>query len=75
MNNSDQTQTEQLARLLCEQRGHDPDRLEPGDAYGVDETVKGEPCHYMWRQFVEDAEEIIYLTTEWDDEDEIIRQE
>jgi hypothetical protein len=53
------TETEKLARLLCRQSGLDPDGLEPGDAYGVDKIIKGEPCHYMWRHFVRDAEDII----------------
>jgi hypothetical protein len=50
----------EVARLLVEQRGHDPDQLEPGDAYGVDAILpNGDPAHMLWRARVEDAEEIV----------------
>ncbi len=54
--------TEAVARLLCEQINHDPDDLEPGDAYGVDHVLpNGDPAHYLWRQHVDDAREVIAL--------------
>lgn len=52
---------EAVAWIICSRR-HDPEYLEPGDAYGVDAILEnGDPAHFMWRQFVEDAEEIVTL--------------
>jgi hypothetical protein len=40
------------ARALCKERGYDPDQLEPGDLPCVDgRNAKGEPCHFLWRDF------------------------
>lgn len=51
---------EKLARLLCEQQGNNPDYLEPGDALGTDgHNAKGEPCHFLWRHYEEDAAEVL----------------
>lgn len=49
-----------VARLLCELRGYDPDALEPGDALGIDgRNAKDEPCHFMWRQWLNDARKVL----------------
>ncbi len=78
---------ELVARVLCEERGYDPDALEPGNvivritdnlekwesAEGVfiDRLAdngtrppdgynrKGEPCHFMWRQYIKTAQAVV----------------
>ncbi len=61
------TDRETLARILCKMRGYDPDRLEPGNTpYSSDEEVvdgqlQGGPAFFMWRQYEEDAAEILAL--------------
>lgn len=54
-----------VAKALCLHDGYDPDRIEPGDALGIDgHTVKGEVGHFMWRQFVEPARAAIAALTQ-----------
>jgi hypothetical protein len=51
---------EKVARILCEDRGYDPDKLEPGNLPRVDGKCKnGDPGHYIWREFVPLAKKII----------------
>lgn len=51
---------ERAARVICEHRGIDPDYLEPGDAYGIDEYLaNGDPAHFKWREFVELARAVV----------------
>jgi hypothetical protein len=64
----------QIARVLCEDRGYDPDQLEPGNVPCVDGVCpNGDPGHYMWREFMPLALKICDLITVWawnDDETE-----
>ena len=46
---------EAMARAICEEDGYEPEFLEPGDAFGIDVHIRGEPCHYIWRQWTERA--------------------
>ena len=49
-----------VAKMICEDRGHDPAYLEPGDGYGVDAVLaNGDPAHFLWRQHVEVAAQIV----------------
>lgn len=49
-----------VASMIVEDRGHDAEYLEPGDAYGVDAVLgNGDPAHFLWRQHVELAAEIV----------------
>lgn len=51
---------EAAARKFCELNGISANSLEPGDAYGIDGTnAKGDPCHFLWRHFADDAAEIL----------------
>ena len=58
-------QVEIVARVLCEQRGCDPDLLEPGctpyydEVVVVDGQLDGESAFFLWRQFVPQAREIL----------------
>jgi hypothetical protein len=55
-----QSEVEAVAKLRAEQYGSDPMELEPGDAYGIDGwNHEGAPCHYFWRQFEDEARDII----------------
>jgi len=56
----DDKRTERVARALCVKAGINPDKLEPGDVYGVDGiAANGDPCHFMWRQFADTAQAAI----------------
>jgi hypothetical protein len=51
---------ELVARIICHDRGYDPDMLEPGDVPQIDGTCSdGSNGHYFWREFTELAEKII----------------
>ena len=55
---------EKIARIICEDRGYDPDRLEPGNLPRKDGVCpNGDPGHFMWRQFVPLAKRIITAIT------------
>ena len=49
-----------VARIIARQRAYDPDYLEPGDLPRIDgHKPNGDPAHYIWREFIKDAKEII----------------
>lgn len=63
-------QIEELARVLCEADGRDPDELEPGDDPYMNNTPvddgrnrKGEICHFYWRKYVNDTQALAPIIT------------
>lgn len=60
------TMIERVARKLCHIRGYEPDQLEPGDdPYQNNVSLidgrmpNGDAAHFMWRQFVTPAHELL----------------
>lgn len=42
---------EKISRLICCDRGYDPNHKEPGNCPRIDGRFKdGEPWHYLWRE-------------------------
>jgi len=62
---------EKIARMICEDRGYDPNRLVPDRLIpgNLPKTKKdgvcpnGDPGHFVWRQFVPLAKKIITAIT------------
>jgi len=53
---------EKIARIICEDKGYDPDYLEPGPEPITDKILNnGDPAHYLWREFTPLARKIISL--------------
>jgi hypothetical protein len=47
---------ERVARAICRANGRDPDRLEPGDAPGIDgQLPNGDPAHFVWKHYMDEA--------------------
>jgi len=54
------TKIEIIARIICKDRGRDPDELEPGDLPKIDGICKnGDPGHFTWRQEISLAKKIL----------------
>lgn len=52
----------EVACELCRQNGYDPEKLEPGDVYGVDATLpNGDSAFRMWKMYRDNAKKIIAL--------------
>lgn len=51
---------EKIARMICEDRGYNPDSFEPGTEPIIDAiSENGDPVHYLWREFTPLARKII----------------
>lgn len=64
------TPLERAARALCDDRGLDPDGLEPGNAPYADDTevvdghLAGGPAFKIWRLFVDQARTVLQAIRE-----------
>jgi len=49
-----------IARIICKERGYNPDEMEPGDLPITDRILaNGDPAHFLWRNFTPLARKII----------------
>lgn len=51
---------EKVARIICKSTGNNPDYLEPGDRWDIDDyCANGDPGHFMWREYIYTAKQVI----------------